>query len=44
MTAPELVPDWLEMCHAGDEARPDELATETFVGHGPGGTTDRAAG
>ena len=42
VTAPKLVLDWFEMCDTGDEARLDELATETFVGHGPGGTTDRA--
>lgn len=42
MTAPELVREWFEMCRTGDESRLGELATETFVGHGPGGTTDRA--
>ena len=42
MTAPELVLAWFEMCRTGDESRLGELATETFVGHGPGGTTDRA--
>ena len=42
MTAPELVLAWFEMCRAGDESRLGELASETFVGHGPGGITDRA--
>jgi GNAT superfamily N-acetyltransferase/predicted ester cyclase len=42
MTAPELVLAWFEMCRTGDESRLGELASETFVGHGPGGTTDRA--
>ena len=41
-TAPRLLLQWFEMCRTGDEARLGELATETFVGHGPGGTTDRA--
>jgi GNAT superfamily N-acetyltransferase len=42
MTAPELVLAWFEMCRTGDESRLGELASETFVGHGPGGITDRA--
>ncbi len=42
MTPPDLALAWFEMCQTGDEARLDELATETFAGHGPGGTTDRA--
>jgi GNAT superfamily N-acetyltransferase len=42
MTAPQLVLDWFEMCRTGDEPRLDELATETFASHGPGGSTDRA--
>jgi len=41
MTAPELVLAWFEMCRTGDESRLGELVMETFVGHGPGGTTDR---
>ena len=42
MTAPELVLAWFEMCRTDDESRLGELASETFVGHGPGGITDRA--
>lgn len=42
MTARELVREWFEMCRTGEEARLDELATDMFVAHGPGGTTDRA--
>ena len=42
MTAMDLVQEWFEMCRTGDEARLDQLATETFIGHGPGRTTERA--
>jgi GNAT superfamily N-acetyltransferase/predicted ester cyclase len=42
MTAPELVLAWFEMCRTGDESRLGALASDTFAGHGPGGTTDRA--
>jgi len=42
MTARELVREWFEMCRTGEEARLDELATDMFVAHGPGGTADRA--
>jgi GNAT superfamily N-acetyltransferase/predicted ester cyclase len=42
MSAPDLLVEWFEMCRTGDEARLGELATDTFVGHGPGGSTDRA--
>jgi ketosteroid isomerase-like protein len=37
----ELAHAWFEMCRTGDEQRLNELATEDYVAHGPGGSGDR---
>ena len=33
---------WFEMCRTGDASDLDDLVTDDYVAHGPGGTGDRA--
>jgi steroid delta-isomerase-like uncharacterized protein len=32
---------WFDMCRTGDASRLDDLVTDDYVGHGPGGAGDR---
>lgn len=38
----EIAATWFEICRTGDVRRLDEMVTDDYVAHGPGGSGDRA--
>jgi steroid delta-isomerase-like uncharacterized protein len=42
MRPTEIAQTWFDMCRTGDVRRLDQLVTDDYMAHGPGGTGDRA--
>lgn len=38
----EIAATWFDICRTGDVGRLDDLVTDDYLAHGPGGTGDRA--